>query len=86
MLAGVNDSEDDLKRLPGLLQGIPSKINLIPYNNNTGLGFQSSSTDRVRYFQRELLAKGMNATIRWSKGNDISAACGQLATESRKAA
>lgn len=84
MLAGVNDSDGDLERLPRLLRGIPSKINLIPYNNNTGLGFTSSTNERVRHFQRGLLDHGINATIRWSKGNDISAACGQLATESQR--
>ena len=83
MLGGVNDLDEDLERLPKLLAGIPSKLNLIPYNENAGLGFKSSPVERVRHFQRALLDKGMNATIRWSKGDDISAACGQLATKAK---
>ncbi|MCC6954514.1 MAG: 23S rRNA (adenine(2503)-C(2))-methyltransferase RlmN, partial [Deltaproteobacteria bacterium] len=86
MLGGVNDTDDDLKRIPELIEGIPSKLNLIPYNENAGLGFKSSPVDRVRHFQRALLDRGINATIRWSKGDDISAACGQLATAEPRAA
>jgi 23S rRNA (adenine2503-C2)-methyltransferase len=84
MLAGVNDTEQDLRRLPRILHGIPSKINLIPYNNNSGLGFFAPEEKWVYYWQDQLLQMGMNATVRWSKGMDISAACGQLATESSK--
>ena len=82
MLRGVNDSDADLERLPKLLRGIPVKINLIPYNNNSGLGFESSDRNVVARWQDTLLQRGVNATIRWSKANDISGACGQLATES----
>ena len=81
MLKGVNDSADDLSRLPKLLRGIPSKINLIPYNQNTGLGFVPPERPTIDHWQSTLLERGMNATVRWSKGEDISAACGQLATE-----
>jgi 23S rRNA (adenine2503-C2)-methyltransferase len=81
MLRGVNDSDEDMKRLPGLLSNIPSKINLIPYNENAGLGFFGPKVETVQKWQDYLLKKGMYATIRWSKGQDISAACGQLATE-----
>ncbi|HMO17406.1 MAG TPA: 23S rRNA (adenine(2503)-C(2))-methyltransferase RlmN [Oligoflexia bacterium] len=82
MLGDINDSDDDIQRLPQLLKGIPAKINLIPYNTNAGLGFKQPSTERVYYWQKRLLEMGLNSTIRWSKGNDISAACGQLATKS----
>lgn len=81
MLRGVNDSDEDMKRLPGLLANIPSKINLIPYNENAGLGFFGPKVETVHKWQDYLLRKGMYSTIRWSKGQDISAACGQLATE-----
>lgn len=81
MLKGVNDTPEDLKRLPGLLRGIPSKVNLIPYNQNTGLGFSPPERETIERWQDTLLKKGLNATVRWSKGEDISAACGQLATE-----
>ena len=82
MLKGVNDTAGDLARLPKLLHGIPSKINLIPYNDNAGLGYHAPDADNVYHWQRALLNKGMNSTIRWSKGLDIDAACGQLATKS----
>lgn len=84
MLKGVNDTADDLARLPKLLRGIPSKINLIPYNQNTGLGFYPPDRATIDHWQNTLLQKGLNATIRWSKGEDISAACGQLATEAMR--
>lgn len=81
MLAGVNDTREDLERLPRLLRGIPSKINLIPYNENAGLGFKAPTSEQVRLWHRALLDKGLNTTVRWSKGADISAACGQLAVK-----
>ena len=84
MLAGVNDTDEDLRRLPIIIKDIPSKINLIPYNANTGLGFAPPSSERVYYWQKQLLAAGLNSSIRWSKCEDISAACGQLATEYQK--
>jgi 23S rRNA (adenine2503-C2)-methyltransferase len=81
MLSGVNDTEEDLKRLPKLLRNIPAKVNLIPYNENAGLGFRAPSKSNVARWQSELNRRNINVTVRWSKGNDISAACGQLATE-----
>lgn len=81
MLHGINDTEADLKRLPKLLNGIQSKVNLIPYNENAGLGFKAPPRDWVYHWQSKLLSHGLDATVRWSKGADISAACGQLATE-----
>lgn len=82
MLHGVNDCIEDLKRLPRLLKGIPSKVNLIPYNENAGLGFKSPPRAHVAMWQDELNKKNIDVTIRWSKGQDIKAACGQLATSS----
>jgi 23S rRNA (adenine2503-C2)-methyltransferase len=82
MLRDVNDTEADMKRLPKLLQGIPSKVNLIPYNDNTGLGFFGPHRENLDRWQSYLLSQNMTSTIRWSKGQDISAACGQLATAS----
>lgn len=80
LLSGVNDTPADLRRLPGLLRGIPCKINLIPYNEYAGSGYESPSAEVVDKWYRDLCNKGVDATIRWSKGQDISAACGQLAT------
>jgi 23S rRNA (adenine2503-C2)-methyltransferase len=78
MLSGVNDSREDLKRLPQLLTGIPAKVNLIPYNENAGLGFKEPPSTWVNHWQEELVQRGIMATIRWSRGRDIDAACGQL--------
>lgn len=82
MLAGVNDSDEDLARLPKLLRGIPSKVNLIPYNDNANLGFKCPESSKILRWNEHLNRVGVNSTIRWSKGSDIKAACGQLATES----
>ena len=84
MLHGVNDTLEDLDRLPKIIRGIPAKINLIPYNENAGLGFKGPPESWVQKWQKTLLDQGINATVRWSKGQDISAACGQLATESSR--
>ena len=84
MLGGVNDTDADLERLPRLLRGIPVKVNLIPYNNNAGLNFNPPLRTVVAHWQETLLSKGLNATVRWSKGEDIAAACGQLATAAPK--
>ncbi len=78
MLRGVNDSHDDLRNLPRLLNGIPCKVNLIPYNGNADLGYVSSSKEKMFEWQDYLLRRGLRVTIRWSKGQDINAACGQL--------
>jgi len=84
LLAGVNDKDEDLKMLPKLLHGIPCKVNLIPYNENAGLDFKSPSAKHVDKWYRALCSKGIDVTIRWSKGQDINAACGQLATSIKR--
>lgn len=84
MLSDVNDTEADLRRLPKLLHGVSAKINLIPYNDNAGLGFKTPKRDWVHNWQKTLAGKGLEATIRWSKGQDINAACGQLVTDDKK--
>lgn len=81
MLGGVNDTKTDLNRLPGLLENIPCKVNLIPYNENAGLGFKAPTEKWVDFWGKSLLNKGLNVTVRWSKGVDIDAACGQLAAK-----
>lgn len=80
MLHGVNDSREDLARLPTLLRGVPAKVNLIPYNANAGLGFETPPEEWVALWQRKLHDQGVEVTVRWSKGRDIDAACGQLLT------
>lgn len=78
MLGGLNDTLDDAKRMIKLLEGIPSKINLIPYNPHPASEFVRPELNRVYAFQKFLLDRGWNATVRISKGRDILAACGQL--------
>jgi 23S rRNA (adenine2503-C2)-methyltransferase len=78
MLNGINDSTADAKRLITLLKGIPSKVNLIPFNPYRECGFRRPSDERVHTFQKILLDAHITALIRKSKGQDILAACGQL--------
>lgn len=78
LLDGVNDSQEDARRLVRLLKGIRCKINLIPFNAYEGAEFKSPTEERIKAFQKVLLDKGMTALIRKSKGQDIKAACGQL--------
>ncbi len=78
LLEGVNDGAEDARRLVRLLKGIRGKINLIPFNDWEGSGFQRPPLQRILGFQAILLEHGIRATVRWSKGEDIGAACGQL--------
>ena len=78
MLSGINDSLADAKRLAALLKGIPSKVNLIPFNPYRGCGFSRPPDETVLAFQRILLDAHVTTLIRKSKGQDILAACGQL--------
>jgi len=79
MLKGVNDAPDHAKELVRLLKDTPSKVNLIPFNPFPESGFERSDMERVKRFQRILLDAGYIATIRRTRGDDIDAACGQLA-------
>lgn len=81
MLKGVNDSLKDARKLASLLRGIPSKINLIPFNEHPLIPFECPEEEKILRFQGVLLEAGYVATIRKSRGRDISAACGQLATK-----
>jgi 23S rRNA (adenine2503-C2)-methyltransferase len=78
LLADVNDSRQDAARLGRLLKGIRAKINLIPFNDWEGAAFSRPPLPRILGFQAALLEQGITATVRWSKGEDIGAACGQL--------
>jgi 23S rRNA (adenine2503-C2)-methyltransferase len=78
LLAGVNDSAEDARRLAGLLRGIRCKVNLIPFNPFPGSGLKRPSDAAVRNFQKILLDRRYTAPVRGSRGRDISAACGQL--------
>jgi 23S rRNA (adenine2503-C2)-methyltransferase len=78
MLDGVNDGEEDARRLAKLLRGVRAKVNLIPFNDWGGARFQRPPLPRILAFQGILLAAGITTTVRWSKGEDVGAACGQL--------
>ena len=80
LLKDVNDSADDAHRLAKLLRPIKSKINLIPFNSHPGCPYQRPPEDIILKFQQILIDKNYTVMIRRSKGQDISAACGQLAT------
>ena len=78
LLRGVNDSEEDARRLTRLLKGIRAKVNLIPFNEHPQGPFQRPSEEAVQAFRGILMGGGFTAMIRQSKGADILAACGQL--------
>jgi len=86
LLKGVNDTDEDARRLADLLKGLPAKVNLIPYNENPGLGFGDPGAERVQAFRRILDQRGFAAMVRKNRGRDISAACGQLAVAGQKEA
>lgn len=79
LIEDLNDSERDAELLAQKLKGIPCKINLLPYNESTGLPYKRSSDERIEKFQEILWAAGYTVFVRSSRGADISAACGQLA-------
>ena len=79
MLRGKNDSLQHADQLADLLQDKPAKINLIPFNPFDGNPFRRSSRDTIRAFQDRLRDRGLVATTRKTRGDDIDAACGQLA-------
>ena len=78
MIRDFNDSLEDAARLETLLEGIRYKINLIPYNENPMRDIRRPTEQRVKAFQHYFIQKGLNCTVRRSRGRDISAACGQL--------
>lgn len=84
MLKGVNDSDADARELLRLMEGIPSKVNLIPFNPWPGSEFDCSEPARVEAFLAILHRAGTVATIRKTRGQDILAACGQLKSESER--
>lgn len=79
LLDGVNDTGADADGLIALLAGMKAKVNLIPFNPFEGSEFKRPPDQRVESFQERLLAAGLHATVRRSRGDDILAACGQLA-------
>ena len=78
LIKGVNDSLNDANQLAKLIGGFDSKVNLISFNPGTHSVLQASGIFQVKAFKNRLTSKGIPSTIRVSKGDDISAACGQL--------
>jgi 23S rRNA (adenine2503-C2)-methyltransferase len=78
MIDGVNDSIAHARRLIRLLEGVPSKLNLIPFNPFPGSGFRTSPPERVEAFRQRVLRSGVVAITRKTRGDEIAAACGQL--------
>lgn len=83
MLQGVNDSKEDATKLAELLKGLDCRVNLIRYHAIPGISFKSSSDATIEAFRDQLNALGVTATIRASRGEDVSAACGMLASQKK---
>ena len=79
LFADLNDTEADADRLVALLDGLGARINLIPHNPFAGSDLRAPSPERVRAFQARIAWRGRRAWIRWPRGQEIAAACGQLA-------
>lgn len=84
MLKGVNDSDEDARRLVKMIAGIPAKVNLIPFNPWPGAPYERSSNNRVRAFGDIVNAAGYASPVRRPRGQDIMAACGQLKSATRR--
>jgi 23S rRNA (adenine2503-C2)-methyltransferase len=78
MIDGVNDSLTHAKRLIRLLEGTPSKVNLIPFNPFPGSDLRTSPLERIEVFRQRVLRSGIVAITRKTRGDQIAAACGQL--------
>lgn len=81
LLAGVNDTDEDARRLAKLLTGIRSKVNLIPFNEFPGSLYRKPEDSTVLRFQSALKRAGLTTFIRKSKGSDVLGACGQLGNQ-----
>ena len=79
MLDGINDSNEHARQLAGLLKQVPAKVNLIPFNPFPNTQYQCSSQARIDAFRDILIQHGITTITRKTRGNDIDAACGQLA-------
>jgi 23S rRNA (adenine2503-C2)-methyltransferase len=84
MLDGVNDSDEDCRALLSLIKGIPSKLNLIPFNPWPGSPYICSSDERIEAFAKRVLKAGYASPVRTPRGRDILAACGQLKSASER--
>jgi 23S rRNA (adenine2503-C2)-methyltransferase len=83
LFAGLNDQDADADRWVGLLDGVPARINLIPHNPFPGSDLRPPSKERILAFQKRIAAARRRCFIRWPRGQEIAAACGQLARAQR---
>jgi 23S rRNA (adenine2503-C2)-methyltransferase len=83
LLAGVNDSDADAERLARLLRGMKCKVNLIPWNPHPGAPYARPTAQAIERFQNRVKELGLAAYLRTPRGDDIDAACGQLANRSQ---
>ena len=81
MLDGINDTIEHARQLAGLVRDVPCKFNLIPFNPFANSGYRRSSNDNIRRFRELLQQAGYVVTTRKTRGDDIDAACGQLAVQ-----
>lgn len=81
LLRGVNDAEQDARQLAKILKGIPSKVNLIPFNPHPGSKYQRPTNEAIERFQNILHDQDVQTNVRRPRGDDIQAACGQLQGE-----
>lgn len=79
MIGGINDSKEDAARLVELLKGVRAKVNLIPFNPFDGCEFKAPDRSTIEWWSEYLYGKGIQTNIRVSRGQEILAACGQLA-------
>src|SRR5690606_22603653 len=83
LIRGKNSGLREAKDLVRFLHGLRAKVNLIPFNPHPGLPYERPDADEIRAFQKHLADRSIPAPVRYSKGLDVSGACGQLAAKSR---
>jgi len=83
LMAGINDTLQDARRLIQIARPVFCKVNVIPYNDINGT-YRRPADEKIEAFLQELSKGNFPLTVRWSRGGDIDAACGQLATQTKK--
>ncbi len=84
MIEGENDTIEDARKLVKFVSGLKAKVNLIPINHFPGLEMKASTADRLKIFQSYLAERSIPAPVRYSRGQDISGGCGQLAAKTQE--
>ena len=84
LLAGVNDSDEDARRVAKLLRGMPCKLNIIPFNQHPLAPYKRPTPEAIDRFQSRVREQGLATYLRTPRGDDIAAACGQLANRAQE--